>query len=741
MYHLSIINSWKGEVPMKTLKRMLVTLAVMAMMVAGFSTLAFAAASPSVTNISKATVTLSATEFAYSGKTQSPSVTVKYAGQTLKQDTDYTVSVKSGSAVGSYTVNITGMGLFEGTVNKTYTIAKASLKNATATADTVYYTGKAQTAELTVTDANGNTLKQGTDYTVSDATYTDADTYTVKITGKGNYKGSTEASFRIGRSSIEKATIEVAKATYNGKSQTAKLTVTDVNGNAMKEGRDYTVENATQTKAGTYKVTVVAKGNYRSEQEVEFTIAKDSLSDATATADTVYYTGKAQTAELTVTDANSNTLKQGTDYTVSDATYTDADTYTVKITGKGNYKGSTEASFKIGRSSVAKATIEVAKATYNGKSQTAKLTVTDANGNAMKKGRDYTVENATKTKAGTYTVTVVGMGNYRAEQEVEFTIAKDSLSDATAVADTVYYTGKAQTAKLTVEDANGNTLKQGTDYTVSDATYTDADTYTVKITGKGNYKGSKEVSFRIGKSSIEKATIKVAKATYNGKSQTAKLTVTDVNGNAMKEGRDYTVENATQTKAGTYKVTVVAKGNYRSEQEVEFTIAKASVAKLDVTVGSATYTGKAQTAKITVKTAAGNTLTANTDYTVTNASKTAAGTYTVTISGKGNYSGSQKVNFTIKKAAQSVTASAKKNSFGVAALKKAAATTTITVSGVKGDAAVQYTSSNSKYVTVTKAGKVTLKKGTPKGTYKVTVSIGATTNYKATTKTISITVK
>jgi hypothetical protein len=146
---------------MKTLKRVLVTLVAVAMMAAGVSALAFAASSPSVTDIGKADVTLSATEFSYNGSTQQPKVTVKYDGEKLTKGTDYKVSVEKGSAVGSYNVTITGIGLFDGTVNKTYTITKADLSSANAVAEPVPYTGEAQTADITVTDANGNTLTEG----------------------------------------------------------------------------------------------------------------------------------------------------------------------------------------------------------------------------------------------------------------------------------------------------------------------------------------------------------------------------------------------------------------------------------------------------------------------------------------------------------------------------------------------------------------------------------------------------
>ena len=49
--------------------------------------------------------------------------------------------------------------------------------------------------------------------------------------------------------------------------------------------------------------------------------------------------------------------------------------------------------------------------------------------------------------------------------------------------------------------------------------------------------------------------------------------------------------------------------------------------------------------------------------------------------------------------------------------------------------------SSSKKVTVTSKGKVTVKKGTKKGTYKITVIAAKTANYKSVKKTITIKVK
>ena len=52
-----------------------------------------------------------------------------------------------------------------------------------------------------------------------------------------------------------------------------------------------------------------------------------------------------------------------------------------------------------------------------------------------------------------------------------------------------------------------------------------------------------------------------------------------------------------------------------------------------------------------------------------------------------------------------------------------------------------YSSSNSKYVTVSSNGKVTVKKGAKKGTYTITVKAATSSAYLPASKKITITIK
>ena len=162
-------------------------------------------------SISKASVTLSTSTYAYDGKAKKPGVTVKLNGKTLKNGTDYTVSYSNNTKVGTAKVTITGKGNYTGSVSKTYSI-KNNFKKATISGiSNKSYTGKNITQSITV-KYNGKTLKNGTDYTVSYSSNKNIGTATVKVTGKGSYAGTITKTFKI-----IPAKLEIQKITAKSK--------------------------------------------------------------------------------------------------------------------------------------------------------------------------------------------------------------------------------------------------------------------------------------------------------------------------------------------------------------------------------------------------------------------------------------------------------------------------------------------------------------------------------------------
>lgn len=75
-----------------------------------------------IKDLSKATITLSKTSYKYDGKSKVPTVTVKYDGKKLVNDTDYSVKYENNKYVGTALVTVTGKGKFTGDLKKSFSI-------------------------------------------------------------------------------------------------------------------------------------------------------------------------------------------------------------------------------------------------------------------------------------------------------------------------------------------------------------------------------------------------------------------------------------------------------------------------------------------------------------------------------------------------------------------------------------------------------------------------------------------
>ncbi len=170
-------------------------------------------------------------------------------------------------------------------------------------------------------------------------------------------------------------------------------------------------------------------------------------------------------------------------------------------------------------------------------------------------------------------------------------------------------------------------------------------------------------------------------------------------------------------------------------------------AKVTLSKASFTYNGKVQKPKI--KKIGGKALTEGTDYTVewSDASSKKAGTYTLTITGAGHWTGTTTATYKIAKAANPVKVTAKTATVKYSALKKKAQTLKaakiMTIKKAEGAVTYKKVSGNKSITIDKKTGKVTIKKGLKKGTYSVKIKVTAAgnANYKSATKTITIKIK
>ena len=213
------------------------------------------------------------------------------------------------------------------------------------------------------------------------------------------------------------------------------------------------------------------------------------------------------------------------------------------------------------------------------------------------------------------------------------------------------YTGNELTQTVTVT-VNGKTLTVGTDYTVSDLTGTEPGSYPVTVTGTGNYTGTVTKSFEIAKADISSAeiTYDAGPYGYTGKEWKPEVTVS-FNSATLTAGNDYTVSYENNINAGTAKIIITGIGDhFTGLTEKTFTINSAEISGCTFApIADVTYNTKAHTPEVTVA-ISGRTLEADKDYTVSYASNVNAGTATVTVTGKGNFTGSANTTFTIAKA-------------------------------------------------------------------------------------------
>lgn len=120
-----------------------------------------------------------------------------------------------------------------------------------------------------------------------------------------------------------------------------------------------------------------------------------------------------------------------------------------------------------------------------------------------------------------------------------------------------------------------------------------------------------------------------------------------------------------------------------------------------------------------------------------------AGTYKITIKGIGNYYGTTTVTYKIKKAKQKIKTSTKAKTYKVSTIKKKGKKFNLKTKAIRKKVTykVRGKKSAKKYIKVSKKGKVTIKKGIKKGTYKIVIKAKATKNYKRGKKVVKITIK
>ena len=435
----------------------------------------------------------------------------------------------------------------------------------------VVYNGNQHKWTPTVTDKEGNTLTEETDYTVSYDTdnFVDVKTINVTITGKGNYSGSVTRTYKITPAS--------ATVTANNKNKMfgeadPKLTA-DVSGLYGTDKVEYTLSREPGENVGDYAITASGEadqGNYTvTYKPGTLTITRKGTLTVTGTSYEGTYDGNehGSAASVNVTEGTVISYKVGDgDWTAEVPTIKDVGSKEVTVKAENPNYVTAEATYTL---TVNPKDVTVTADDKNKVYGDAdpELTATDSGLLGTDKVT-YTLSREAGEEEGTYAITPSGeetQGNYTVTYNpgtltitVQSIVPEDPSYRGVTVDDPEDHEYDAQEHKWTptVTDKEGNTLTEGSDYEVSYDTenFVDVKTINVTITGKGNYSGSVIKTYEITPKAVTILTYTDSKV-YDGKALTANGEV-----NGLVEGETVGfVTTGSQTYVGssdnTYEIT------------------------------------------------------------------------------------------------------------------------------------------------------------------------------------------
>ena len=525
-------------------------------------------------------ILLSNTEYIYTGELKKPEVTVKQGETTLTLDTDYTLSNNGGIYVGQYDVTVTGKGNYTGTASQTYNIIaqEAGSFVVTLSTESVVYTGGEQKPAVTVKKGDV-TLNEGTDYTVMYIDNINVGMATVTVRGKGNYEGTVNKTFFITPKTLtgDMVTLSASSFIYNGVQQRPGVTVSD---HDFLTSNDYYITNEGGVNIGSYNVIITGKSNYTGTVTKQFSITPLSLNDANIVLYEMasnIYDGKPKNPgvrEVTV----GTLVVPTTGYTTSVSPNINVGTVTMTVTGKDNFTGSAETTFVIMPKPLTSSMMTLTPTVFNYNGTVQKPSVTVKDGKViLTEDTDYTLTNEGGKEAGTYEVTVKGIGNYTDEATQSFIIVSSGANTFVVTLETSEYTfdGTAHKPAVTVT-MEERTLSEGTDYTLTYSKNTNAGTALVTVKGVGDYTGEQVKTFTILPKALTDAMVTLDKTSfiYNEKVQKPEVTVAD---GTIMTADDYTVTNDGGTDEGTYQVVVTGQNNYKGVVIKSFTITREEI--------------------------------------------------------------------------------------------------------------------------------------------------------------------
>lgn len=440
-------------------------------------------------------------------------------------------------------------------------LTRKNLSAAQIVVPDITYTGGAHLVEASVT-YEGELLTEGVDYKLyGNCLVTEIGEYKVIVKGIGDYCGTVEMTFHVNKDGGGSGPIPggpdddpdpdrndvlpediptdgvipdgiwiagISESGYSYTGSTIKPAVRVYDGKILlKEKTDYTISYKNHTKVNDASVektaptiTVTGKGNYSGKDTAVFKILPLDIGGEVFGADDMALAcnGKAQ-KPIPALWWDSKKLKNKTDYTVTyyneagsrlDAV-NEAGNYEIELTGVGNFTGTRRIALHMATECKLMSKMSVAKIpnqtylTYNSSPVTPAVTVKDGK-TVLTEGTHYTVSYSNNTKIGTGYAIVKGLeaGGYSGTKRVSFKITGVSIARATISGlsgQTFIYGGTDIMPALQMSIKSGSEVKtlSADDYSVNWQKNCNVGTATVIFTGnqQKGYTGTVKKTFKI----------------------------------------------------------------------------------------------------------------------------------------------------------------------------------------------------------------------------------------------------
>ena len=187
-------------------------------------------------NASSMEISLSQDTYVYNGTAHRPSVTVTDAGRQLMMGTDYTLSYSNNINKGTATVSVTGMGDYDGVVNKNFTITSAPntliINNIAIKHDDSDAVKATYSNQLAISLPKDRTFTRGATSTWGTPTFTSSNTNVVTVSNTGMV-----TAVSTGTTIITVGVAEPANQNYYGVNITYEVEVVEVDATFNYTGR------------------------------------------------------------------------------------------------------------------------------------------------------------------------------------------------------------------------------------------------------------------------------------------------------------------------------------------------------------------------------------------------------------------------------------------------------------------------------------------------------------------------